>query len=275
VSAELASDIASRIHSLPALPAVVVELLCTLEQEDLNVRALADKIALDQGLTAKTLRLANSSFYGMPNKVATIHQAITILGLSSMRTLVTAAAVLDQFPQAGLDRFDFPAFWRHSIGAGLCAQALARHLDVNQDTAFLAGLLHDIGRLVLVTHFADRFERVQARAAELDCYPIEAEQAVLGIDHAAVGGALAAHWQFPPRIVSAIVHHHDPDAAGAGALATLAHVADCIAHGLDLSGAERDLVPPLSPQAWEVVNLGPSALEPAPDTKSPAAAPRQ
>ena len=137
-------DVVSTLRDLPALPAIVAELLGSLDRDDAGTKLLAEKLSHDQALTAKTLRLANSSFYGMQNKVTTIQQAIAILGFNSVRTLVVAASITGCFPMDGSGAFDFKAFWRHSVGTALCAKGLARHMSVNPDQAFMVGLLHDI-----------------------------------------------------------------------------------------------------------------------------------
>ncbi|MES2932881.1 MAG: HDOD domain-containing protein [Pseudomonadota bacterium] len=238
-------DVIKKIQNLPSLPAVVIELLNSMDQEDIDTSLLAEKIALDQSLAAKTLRVANSSFYGMQSKVTTIHQAISILGFHSIRTLVTAAALTGSFPSSG-SGFDFQSFWRHSIGTAVCAKFLARQLAINQEFAFTAGLLHDIGRLVLVTRFPVEYEAAAAHRLAHDCTMIEAETAVLGIDHALIGSSLAAYWKFPLAMQNAVATHHALPEKNKVSLGMVVHVANTFAHALDLSGAEEDLVPPLA-----------------------------
>jgi putative nucleotidyltransferase with HDIG domain len=247
-------DVIGKVRDLPSLPTVVMELLDTIGREDVDIKTLADKVSHDQALTAKTLRLANSSFYGLQRKVTTISQAISVLGFQSVRTLITATAVTGSFSTAPQSKFDFQSFWRHAVGTAVCARSLARHVHVNQEYAFMAGLLHDIGRLVLVTDFPDEYNEVLIHRGEHDCYLFEAELEVLGVCHAMVGGALAEHWKFPPVIQKAVALHHDPEARETGSLAAIVHVADAIAHGLDLSADACDLVPPLSDAVWS--NLG-------------------
>ncbi|WP_306623239.1 HDOD domain-containing protein [Massilia scottii] len=245
-------DLVKRIRDLPSLSAVVVELLSTMDQEDIDVHVLGGKIALDQSLTAKTLRLANSSFYGMSSKVTTIHQAISVLGFHSIRTLVTACAVTGSFPASASANggVNFQAFWRHSVATAVCAKLLAVHLKLNPDTAFTAGLLHDIGTLVLATRFPTEYAAMLAYRKEHDCYIIEAERSVIGIDHAMAGSALAAYWKFPAAMQEAVASHHHLDAAGTPTLPLLIHAANVFAHALDLSGEEDDLVPPMSQALW-------------------------
>ncbi|NHZ61615.1 HDOD domain-containing protein [Massilia genomosp. 1] len=243
-------DVVKRIRDLPSLSAVVVELLSSMDQEDIDVHVLGGKIALDQSLTAKTLRLANSSFYGMSSKVTTIHQAIAVLGFHSIRTLVTACAVTGSFPPNAAGGLNFQAFWRHSVATAVCAKLLAVHLKLNPDTAFTAGLLHDIGTLVLATRFPAEYAAMLAYRNEHDCYIIDAERAVIGIDHAAAGAALAAYWKFPADMQEAVAKHHQVDAGGKPTLALLVRAANIVATALDLTGEENDLAPPMSQALW-------------------------
>ncbi len=249
-------DVIGKVHDLPSLPAAVVELLASLEREGISAEILAEKISYDQALVAKTLRLANSSFYGLQQEAATIQDAIAVLGTRSIGALVTAAVVVSEFETGQARFFDFPAFWRHSIGTALCAKELARQSGMVQERAFTAALLHDVGRLVLVTHFPRHYKATVAYRAEHDCCLIDAEGATLGIDHAVVGRALAQHWNFAPAILDAIGNHHAPDEGDAISLAGVVHVADAMAHALDLSGQEDDLVPPLSEVTWNRLGLG-------------------
>lgn len=248
-------EVIKRIHDLPSLSAVVVELLTSMEDEDVDIHVLGAKIAHDQALTAKTLRLANSSFYGMPSKVTTIPQAMSVLGFHSIRTLVTACAVSASFPNGTGGPFDFKSFWRHSVATAACAKLLAKRHKLNPETAFTAGLLHDIGTLVLATRFPAEYAQMLAHRNRHDCYIIEAEQAVFGLDHAATGSALAAHWKFPEAIQRAVAEHHRDDCIGPPSLQLLVHAANTVAHALDLSGHEDDLAPPMSHAVWQALGL--------------------
>jgi len=248
-------DVVRNLDDLPSLPAVVMELLNSIDQDDVDISVLAKKVSHDQALTAKTLRLANSSLYGLQVKVTTIQQAITYLGFQTTRNLITAAAVTGCFAEGHCPGFDHKAFWRHSIATAACAKVLARQMRFNQDYAFTAGLLHDIGRLVLVACFPNQYSVTIAYREEHDCYLLEAERKVLGVDHVDAGMALAEHWNFSDTMRLAIGGHHDPEAPGAGFLAAIIHVADAIVHALDLAQVRDDLVPPVSTVAWTALGL--------------------
>jgi putative nucleotidyltransferase with HDIG domain len=248
-------DLVRDLQDLPSLPAVVMELLSSIDQEDVDISVLAKKVSHDAALTAKTLRLANSSLYGLQVKVTTIQQAITFLGFQTTRNLITAAAVTGCFAEGQCAGFDDKAFWRHSIAAAACCKVLARRMRFNQDYAFTAGLLHDIGRLVLVSAYPAQYQQVMEYREAHDCEVLEAERAVIGLDHVAAGAALAEHWNFSDTMRLAIAHHHDPEAVGAGFLATIVHVANAIVHALDVARDDKDLVPAVSSVAWNALGL--------------------
>ncbi|MFL6675611.1 MAG: HDOD domain-containing protein [Massilia sp.] len=252
-------SLAIGLDDLPSLPAVVMELLGSIDQEDVDVSVLARKISYDQALTAKTLRLANSSMYSLQVKVTTIQQAMTFLGFQTTRNLITAVAVTGCFPSGLCPGFDDKAFWRHSIATAACARVLARRVRLNPDYAFTAGLLHDIGRLVLVSKQPQRYQQVIERRAQQDCDLLDAERALLGVDHVIAGVALAQHWNFSDTMRQAIAHHHDPETHGAGFLATIVHVANAIVHALDLAREKEELVPAVSSVAWTALGLNEEA----------------
>lgn len=248
-------QVIQKINDLPALPAIVQDLIRNVGQDEVDINVITRKVSLDQALSAKTLRFANSSLYGLQTRVTTIQQAITLIGIDAVRHVATATALASHFPQNNCTGFDFIALWRHAVATAVCARILARHLRLNQDYAFTAGLLHDIGRLVLATHFQTEYEAVIAYRNQHDCQWLEAEQTVMGINHAMVGEVLAAHWNFSETIQHAIAGHHKPEQRKDRSLSSIVHVANAIVHALDLSGVEDDLVPPVSAAAWEGLGL--------------------
>ncbi|MDO8252776.1 MAG: HDOD domain-containing protein [Rhodoferax sp.] len=251
-------DILRKIHNLPSLPTVVIELLASMDQDDVNIDALSEKIAQDQALTAKTLRLANSSFYGMANQVTSIHEAIAILGFRTVRGVATTAALIGTFARHG--SINVLPFWRHAMAEAICARELASHLNLNSEHAYTAGLLHDIGRLVLVTQFQPHYEATMLHRAQHDCHLLDAERAVLGVDHAVVGQVLTRHWKFPEAMQQAVACHHAPLIQGMQALSLVILAANTIAHALDLSQDRDDLVPPVPAGLWKQLGLDEKAL---------------
>jgi putative nucleotidyltransferase with HDIG domain len=248
-------EVLADIRRLPSLPDVVSELIAILENESANIEQLAEGIAKDLSLAARALRVANSPFYAAQNRVASIHDAIVILGFRAVGSLVTAALLTGYFPPTSNTRFDHAAFWRHSIGVALYARILARHAGLDPEAAFTAGLLHDIGVLVLLSARARDFEEVLALRERSDCELAQAERELFGFDHARVGEALALHWRFPPDIVHAVAMHLAPADATRASLGDVTHVANVLANALDLAGRPDTLVSPLDPGAWRRLGL--------------------
>lgn len=244
------------LRQLPSLPVVVLEVLETFEQGDeVDIDELARRIARDQAIAARVLRIANSSFYGLQKRVGTVQEAVVVLGFRSVRAMVMSVAATSSFPQRECRGFNHTAFWRHCVGVGLCARTLAVPARMNADLAFTAGLMHDIGRLVLVTCFPAQYGEVLDYRSKHDCPVLVAERDVLGLDHAAVGGVLAERWKFSLALREAIAGHHAPQDYTASSLAGLVHVADMTAHALGLSGEENELVATLVDVAWNRLGI--------------------
>ncbi|HZX27735.1 MAG TPA: HDOD domain-containing protein [Telluria sp.] len=253
-------DVVKSVRSLPALPALVADVIATMGDEDADIGALADKIALDLGLAAQVLRLANSSFYGLPTRVNTVGQAISVLGFHNLRNLVTVCAVTGNFKQDSTSGLHYATFWRHSIGTAVCARLLAGRVGVAEETAFLAGLLHDVGILALASVYPELYAQTRAHRRSADCLDIEAERAVLGIDHALVGSELMGHWRFPPAIREMVASHHDYNPAAAP-LVGLIQGANALAVALDLAGDDDAQVPDLPQHVWDLLQLDEGASE--------------
>ncbi|MBC7405422.1 MAG: HDOD domain-containing protein [Cytophaga sp.] len=251
----LLEDVIREIKDLPTLPLVAQEMLSNLDDENTSLDLICEKVAMDQSLTAKTIKLANSSYYGANSKVVTLQQAVALLGVKNIKKLILMTTLTNSFPVSRCRNFNFEEYWRHSIATAICAELISRTLKMKHDFAFTAGLLHDIGRLVLVTRFPIEYERVIAHRKQQDCYLLDAERAVMGIDHVAVGLILAMQWKFSDAIQDAISGHHQPDSKDLNPIAAIVHVANSIIHALDLSASEDDLVPILSQHAWETLAL--------------------
>ncbi len=249
------AEMISRLQKLPAMPAVAMELLSSLADDKTEIDALARRIAQDQAIAARVLRVANSPFYGLQTQVGSIRDAIVVLGFSSVRSLVLTATVVSGLPAGRCPGFSQEHFWRHGLAVGVAARSLAQALGRKADNLFIAGLLHDIGRLAMVVVAPDDYARVIATAREQDCPLQQAEMSAFGYDHAAVGAALAQRWNFPVDIREALAFHHTPTDGPTGGPAALIHYADAIAKALDLDGAEDTLLPHLDPATIDALDF--------------------
>jgi putative nucleotidyltransferase with HDIG domain len=253
------AQVVKQLRDLPALPSVVLDLISSFGRDDVDVTTLAEKMSRDQALAAKILRLANSSFYGLPAKVRTVKQAIVVLGFDSARALAVASSVIENFG-AGAQQIDMADFWRHSIATALGAKNLARRAGLDQDYAFVAGLLHDIGRLVLAISFPDEYAQVIEACVRDDTTVSEAELRVLGVDHQRAGQLLAETWRFPPLIQRAIGHHDAPSGPDLFDVPGVVHAANALVQALDLGGGPHAAVPRLIDATWEGLRITPEDL---------------
>ncbi|MBC7938143.1 MAG: HDOD domain-containing protein [Chitinophagaceae bacterium] len=251
-----------RVRELPPLPQAAVQALAALRNDSASAEHCGDLIARDQALVARLLRLANSAFYGVSGRVSTVRDAVQLLGRRTVGSLLAVATVSQQFDRRRCPSFDFSGFWRHALAVALASRALALEVDVDEDQAFVGGLLHDIGRLTLAVHFPVQVDALMQAAGAIDS-PLNAmEFAHLGTDHAEVGAWVAAHWCFAPDVVAMIAAHHQPPAGvdAAQTLATLVHVADAMVHALDLESDAHERVPVIASHAWTRLRLTPEAV---------------
>lgn len=249
----------ARVRALPSLPAVVMELIASLGKDSLSSEEIALKLSRDPALSAKTLRMANSAFYGMTRQIGSIPEALTILGMRTVRTVVVAAGVTGSFKEPLVPGFVFAGFWRHAVGAALCGQALARELKMDSDIGFAAGLLHDIGRIALACSYTEAYTEVLAHQRENDLLLVDAERSLMGIDHAVAGARIAEHWRFSPVVVEAIEFHHTPAMQHGPGLVGLTHLADAFSHALGFSGETDETVPPTPSDIWAAMFPGEEA----------------
>ena len=227
------------VHALPPLPAAVQRLLVLAQQPEADFREIADVIVTDQTLTARTLRAANSALYALPRRVQTVQQATVLLGRDTLTSLAVGAAVLSLQSQV---QHAWPAdpqgFWRHSMGVALATRMLARPLGLQDaEEAFVAGLLHDIGKLVLLNYFGDIYAQV-VLAAQYGTKPLHLlERELFEVDHAAVGQALCRHWNIPPALTRAVAEHHDADDPAPGTAAAAVRYANDFVKALQLGSS--------------------------------------
>ncbi len=238
-------QVLARADALPALPQIVTKILEMLGDDDANVELLSTHIVNDPAVVGHILAAANAGALGASGHVDSVRQAILLLGISRVRDITLATAVIDRFRT--VPPFNARGLWLHSVGVAVCAQDVARTVRLDVDAAYTAGLLHDIGQLLLVAFDPEAYARVlEARGLrDTDIVPIEHE--LIGVDHAQVGGALARFWKLPEAVADAIAGHHvsyrnDPE----NELADVVHVAEVLSHALDLGGCEDSRVPELS-----------------------------
>lgn len=217
------------INRLPLPPAVVLRLLRSFDDQDVSTAEIAHAIGLDPALSLRVLGVVNSPFYGLPRQIGGLSEAVMVLGFGTVRNLVIGASLISSTtgPSEGLAcRREV---WEHSLYCALVSQRLARPASVDADWAFTAGLLHDIGKVALYSSEPDYYRQVCAHRTSAGLTFVEAERALLGLDHCEVGGRVLARWRLPAAIERVATHHHGEADAGDPLLA-LVRVADRLAH---------------------------------------------
>lgn len=231
-----------KLGNLPTMPVAAQAVVDSFGDPDLGVDELAEKISLDEGMSARVLRISNSSFYGLSRRVASIHDAVVVLGFSSVRSLAMAVGLLHLFPQAGKGQFEHQAFWQHSLQVAAAARGLAGCCRLEAETAFTAGLLYDVGQMVLDTCLHQEFDVVLKRYHEEagDLYALEQE--MLGFDHAQVGAEVARRWNFPPVIQQVIQSHHIARMGVDEPLVCVVHLADLLVREMGAGASDDDML---------------------------------
>ncbi len=208
--------IATKTGDLPLITSTAMKALQMTKDPDISMRHLQQVISQDQALTAKILRIVNSAMYCLSREVSTVSHAVTLLGMETVRSVIMAAAVQQVFQSGRVCSKDLGTklLSDHSWGAALCARIIARWVGYSDlEEAFICGLMHDIGKPVLLQNLHSRYTPIIAEVYRGQITFHEAEIAALGFSHAQVGALLAIKWNFPSQLAEGIGYHHEPLAA--------------------------------------------------------------
>lgn len=209
--AEHLHRISQSLLNLPTLPTLAARLLDLVDNPNTNAANLAQFISQDQVITARLLKMCNSSYYGLGREVASVHQAVVLLGFDMVREVSLGVSVINAFKSArSLEGFDISGFWDHSSAVGLVARRIAKgYLPQHMSEALTAGLLHDIGKVVLIQYLPSEFSQTLAQARQQKRPLIEVEREVFGTDHGQIGSWLAERWKLPKGLRDAMEFHHE------------------------------------------------------------------
>jgi putative nucleotidyltransferase with HDIG domain len=247
---------------LPELPSVVFELNVIMADPKSSAECMAAVISQSATLTTLLLKLVNSPLYGLHTPIKRITQAVTMIGTREISTLALGISVIKVFKQIAANRINMQSFLRHSLACGLLSRALASQIRwPYAEELFVAGLLHDVGRLVLYLYFPTQAKASFDYVDEHDVALYTAENKIIHCDHAHIAGSLLQKWHLPFELENIIAYHHQPHRAQAKTAAAVVHLADIMTHALAIGTSGETKVPPLNEQAWRVLGLSPSSLE--------------
>lgn len=259
---EIKERVLAKLRNLPTLPEVAMKVMEVANNPRSSAADMAKVISQDQALTARILRLVNSAYYGFPRKISTITQAIVILGFRTVRDLVLNISISDMFNakvQAGIN---VEALWLHNLAVAVASKVLARKIGYDQpEEAFTAGLLHDLGKLVLVKLIPQEYERVVSIAKNSNKWIRDVEEDLLEIDHSIVGKWVADQWKFPLQLTHAIHMHHQPQLENEYTeLISIVHGADVLSRIKKIGSGGDDQIPSFRKEAWMILQLKPQDL---------------
>jgi putative nucleotidyltransferase with HDIG domain len=256
-------ELIGRVQDLPSLPNVVMEVYRIADEPTVNAQKMSMIITRDQGFAARLLRMANSAYYGLSRQVGTVEESVVVLGVQAVKNLALLAGTypLLQKPVSGYTQ-NPNGLWIHSLATALIAQAGGRLMDIPvKNEAFTAGLLHDVGKLVISTYLSGWMGDLHEMVMDKGMPVHKAEQQLFGFTHEAVGAAVVEQWNLPAKIVQMIRYHHQASESEDPACA-LIEFADYCANTLGYAMNPESLLEPLSPQTLSLLGLGKNDISP-------------
>lgn len=256
--------IVEKVNDIPALPQIVLRVMKMTNDPDATAHDINKVLNQDQSMTARVLRLANSAYYGYARRIASVTDAVVLLGFNTLRSIVMAAAVSEilskKYEGYALEEGEL---WRHSQACAIVSRTVAKRSKFMQlDAAYTAGLLHDIGKVILNHFMKNAYHEVIALLESKDVPFMAAEEEILGFNHAMVGSKVAEKWNLPPQLVEAIALHHNPEkAVGNPKLTAIVHIADAICLSMGIGIGVDGLLYPVSAEAMKMLGLSEQDIE--------------
>jgi len=268
-------DLVKGVVKLISLPEIYIRESQILEDQNHNAKQLGDIISHDPALTARILRIVNSAYYSLAAKIELVSRAVSVIGEDDLRNLVLATSAVDTFKRIPNQLVDIDLFWRHSVHTGIVSRLLSKHCNIlHGERLFVAGMLHDIGKLILYFKEPELSQQVLIAAAESDGQLYRSEQEIIGFTHGDVGAALIDAWQLSDTLKEVAAYHHAPLKAKNYRMETaIVHIANCVVNAispdiemdehllddfpgfepetLKITGLDLKILPDVMEEAWE------------------------
>lgn len=245
------------IQSLPTLPPIAAKLNKMIEDEDITANQLGNVIERDQVLTSKLLKMVNSSFYGFPQRISTVANAIVLLGINVIKTLIVTSSIFEMMQSSDV------GLWEHSLGCATIASLIAKKKGLkNPEEVSTAALLHDLGKVVVRAELPSEYDALLALVERNGISMREAEEELLGVSHSEIGGWLVHQWNLPDRLVLPITWHHRPEEAPDHRDVTaILHFSDILVRAVGFGFGGDIWVPALNSDAWRRIKLSRSEMK--------------
>lgn len=244
------------ISTIPTIPSVLKQLSTIIENPKVSLNEISHFVSQDPALTTKILQMVNSALYGFPGRISSVNHAVMLLGLNVVKGLLLSVSVFEIMHKAMI------GLREHSIGVAIVSREIARKKGLKEpEEVFVAGLLHDVGKVILTLAWPEEYDRTVREAESAGIAIFDAERNQFSETHAAVAGWLSEKWHFPKKLCECIANHHRPQTSALAPLETaMVHTADVIvkARGIGYSGDR--LVPDVSARAWETLALSEADL---------------
>ncbi|MBM4351777.1 MAG: HDOD domain-containing protein [Deltaproteobacteria bacterium] len=255
-------DLLKGYVEVSSLPMVYYKIDEAINRPNGSMADIGRIVSEDPGLTVRLLRMVNSAFYSFPSKIETITQALIVIGTKQLRDFVLATSIVNLFQGIPKDLVSMESFWHHSIACGLAAKTIAKYRrETNIEQFLIAGMVHDIGRLIMYKKIGDQSRSALIRCKTSGIPLFLAEQEVIGFDHAQMGRILLQTWNLPSSLEEAVAFHHHPLGASRYPVETaVVHIADIMVNGFRWGTSGERTVPPLKAEAWERIGLPVSVL---------------
>lgn len=256
---DIVEKVKQSIDSMPSLSPVVHKINEVANNVKSSAQDLTDLIQLDPVLTAKVTRMVNSAYFGLPQEVKSLKQAVVLLGINTIKNVAISSAFLGRSYLKGSDVLDGEDFWKHSLGVAVASKMIARRLGVEEkfiEEYFIAGLIHDIGKILMNNSFPDDMRKILEISAAKNTPITDIEKNVLGLSHEEIGIAIGKKWKFENNLLYAVGRHHQPALQGNSAIFSMVvAVADTFVKILKVGFSGNHRITPVPDEVWKILNL--------------------